>query len=265
MNVSGQMYGGSLDAHVRIDWTRQWQVSGDLSLGGVDIASLQRLLGKPVKLSGKVKATTAFSGRAKTADALLDVLTVDGPFEILGGEYKGVDLAKAGDLTTSRGAADATRFDEFKGLLQMRGRQVRINELCVRSPNMVAGGNIEIAEDQKLSGALSVSVANTGGFVGVPVKLSGTVAEPGVSPTTGYTLGAVIGTLILPGIGTGIRLGALRMHVSIVRALCATSVGLDFSSKKNLKPIEAESSHVIAHLPAAAVCTKHRWIRAGSQ
>jgi hypothetical protein len=90
----------------------------------------------------------------------------------------------------------------------MRGRQVRINELCVRSPNMVAGGSIEIAEDQKLSGALSVSVAGTGGFVGVPVKLSGTVAEPGVSPTTGYTLGAVIGTLILPGIGTGIGASA---------------------------------------------------------
>jgi hypothetical protein len=208
VNVSGEVYGGSLDAHVRLDWTRQWQVSGDLSLGGVDIAPLQRLLGKPVKLSGKVKTTTAFSARAKTAEGLLEVMAVDGPFEILGGEYQGVDLAKAGDLMTSRGTADATRFDEFKGLLQMRGRQVRISELCVRSPSMAAGGNIEIAEDQKLSGGLSVSVAGTGGFVGVPVKLSGTVAEPGVSPTTGYTIGAVIGTLILPGIGTGIGASA---------------------------------------------------------
>ena len=208
VNVAGRVYGGSLDAHVRLDWTRQWQVSGDLSLGSVDLAPLQRLLGKPVKLSGRVKTTTAFSARAKTAEGLLDVLAVDGPFEILGGEYQGVDLAKAGNLTTSRGAADATRFDEFKGLLQVRGKQVRISELCVRSPNMVAGGNIDIAEDQKLSGALSVSVAGTGGFVGVPVKLSGTVAEPGVSPTTGYTIGAIIGTLILPGIGTGIGASA---------------------------------------------------------
>jgi uncharacterized protein involved in outer membrane biogenesis len=208
VNVSGQVYGGSVDAHMRIDWTRQWQVSGDLSLGGVDLAPLQRLLAKPVKLTGRVKSTTALSARAKTAEGLLDALAIDGPFEILGGEYQGVDLAKAGDLTASRGTADATRFDEFKGLLQMRGKLVRITELCVRSPNMVAGGNIEIAEDQKLSGALSVSVAGTGGFVGVPVKLSGTVAEPGVSPTTGYTIGAVIGTLILPGIGTGIGASA---------------------------------------------------------
>jgi hypothetical protein len=208
VNVSGQAYGGSLDAHVRVDWSRQWEVSGDFSLASVDLAPLQRLLGKPLKLSGRVKTTTAFSARAKTAEGLLEVLALDGPFEIQGGEYQGVDLAKAGDLTTSRAAADATRFDEFKGQLQMRGKQLRISQLCVRSPNMVAGGDIEIAEDQKLSGALSVSVAGTGGFVGVPLKLSGTVAEPGVSPTTGYTLGAVIGTLILPGIGTGIGASA---------------------------------------------------------
>jgi hypothetical protein len=208
LNVSGRLYGGGLDGHIRIDWGRQWQVSGDLSLAGTDLASLQRLVGKPVKLTGTVKTVAAFSTRAKTADALLEALSVDGPFEIAGGEYQGVDLAKAGDLTTGHAAGEVTRFDEFKGQLRLRGRQLRISELCVRSPNMVAGGAIEIAEDQKLSGTLSVSVARTGGFVGVPVKLSGTVAEPGVSPTAGYTIGAVIGTLILPGIGTGLGASA---------------------------------------------------------
>jgi hypothetical protein len=78
----------------------------------------------------------------------------------------------------------------------------------VRSPALIAGGSLEIAEDQKLSGKMSVSVAKTGGFVGVPVSLSGTVADPGIKPTTAYTIGAVVGTLILPGIGTGIGASA---------------------------------------------------------
>ena len=85
---------------------------------------------------------------------------------------------------------------------------MRISKLCVRAPALIAGGNLEIAADQKLSGKLSVAVAKTGGFIGVPVSLSGTVADPSVKPTTGYTIGAVVGTLILPGIGTGLGASA---------------------------------------------------------
>jgi hypothetical protein len=45
-------------------------------------------------------------------------------------------------------------------------------------------------------------VAKTGGFVGVPVSLGGTTTEPSVAPSKGYVIGAVIGTMLLPGIGT---------------------------------------------------------------
>jgi hypothetical protein len=55
-----------------------------------------------------------------------------------------------------------------------------------------------------LSGKLDVSAAKTGGFVGVPVALSGTTADPTVRPTKGYMIGAAIGTVLLPGIGTAI-------------------------------------------------------------
>jgi hypothetical protein len=47
-----------------------------------------------------------------------------------------------------------------------------------------------------------VSVARTGGFVGVPMSLGGTTAEPSLTPSKGYVIGAVIGTMLLPGIGT---------------------------------------------------------------
>ena len=66
------------------------------------------------------------------------------------------------------------------------------------------GGNIDIAPDKTLSGKLDVSVAKTGGFVGVPVSLSGTTLDPSVRPTKGYIIGAAIGTILQPGIGTSI-------------------------------------------------------------
>jgi hypothetical protein len=69
---------------------------------------------------------------------------------------------------------------------------------------VVAGGNVEIAADRALSGKLDVSVAQTGGFLGVPVSLGGTTDEPSVRPSKGYLIGAAIGTVLLPGIGTSI-------------------------------------------------------------
>jgi cytochrome c biogenesis protein CcdA len=78
----------------------------------------------------------------------------------------------------------------------------------VRSPSIVAGGYVEIAPDQKLSGRLDVSMAKTGGFVGVPVSLGGTTSDPSVSPTKGYVIGAVLGTVLLPGIGTSLGASA---------------------------------------------------------
>jgi hypothetical protein len=208
ISFEGELYGGTLQGSAKVDWGRPWQVAGDLTAHGVDLAPLQQVRGKPVKLTGRVNADLAFSAHAKTADLLLESATFDGPFEIFEGAYNGVDLAKAGDLTASKAAGDATLFKELKGQLQVQGANVRISGLCARSPNMVAGGHVEIAEDQRLSGKLSVSMARTGGLFGVPVTLSGTSADPSVSPTAGYTIGAVLGTLILPGIGTGLGASA---------------------------------------------------------
>lgn len=202
--IEGLLYGGKVVGSARADWTRQWQLSGNARIAGVDLVPVQKALGRQGNLSGRLKADAAFSTRAKEAAQLRDALSVDGPFEVFGGAYQGVDLTKAGDLTGQPAASDATTFRELKGNLELRGYHVRLNELCVRSPNVVAGGNVEIAPDRALSGRLDVSVAQTGGFIGVPVALGGTTDEPSVRPSNGYLIGAAIGTLLLPGIGTSI-------------------------------------------------------------
>jgi hypothetical protein len=203
-SIEGLLYGGTIAATARADWAKQWQLSGNANLAGVDLVPVQKALGKPARLSGRLKADAAFSSRAKKAGELGEALTVDGPFEVLGGAYQGLDLSKAGDLRGQTAAGDATSFQELKGKLQQRGQLTRISELCVRSPKLVAGGNFEVAADKTLSGKLDVSVAKTGGFVGIPVTLSGTTEQPSVIPSKGYLIGAAIGTVLLPVIGTSI-------------------------------------------------------------
>ena len=194
-SVEGELYGGKIAGSARASLGKQWAISGNAALAGVDLVPVQQALGKPGQLSGRLNAEAAF---ARQPDGWL----LDGPFEVQGGAYKGVDLTKAGDLTGRTAEGDATPFEELTGKVQVRGKQVRLNELCVRSPKVVAGGNMEIGPHQVLSGKLNVSVAKTGGFVGVPVSLGGTTSEPSVTPTKGYVIGAVIGTVLLPGLGT---------------------------------------------------------------
>ncbi|MGH8668104.1 MAG: AsmA-like C-terminal region-containing protein [Burkholderiales bacterium] len=194
-SVEGQLYGGKIAGSLRANWTKQWQVSGKAALAGVDLVPVQQALGKPAKLSGRLNAEAAFATQP-------DGLLLDGPFEVQGGVYQGVDLAKAGDLTGQAAAGDATPFEELTGNVAIRGRQVSLSELCVRSPKLVAGGRVVIGPEQQLSGKLDVSVAKTGGFVGVPVSLGGTTSAPSVSPSKGYVIGALIGTVLMPGLGT---------------------------------------------------------------
>jgi hypothetical protein len=194
-SVEGQIYGGKIAGSLRGTWGKQWALSGNASLAGVDLVPVQQALGKPAKLSGRLKAEAAFATQP-------DGILLHGPFEVLGGAYQGVDLAKAGDLTGQAAAEDATPFEELTGKVEIRGRQVRLDELCVRSPKMVAGGTVEISAEQQLSGKLDVSVAKTGGFFGVPVSLGGTTSEPSITTSKGYLVGALIGTVLLPGLGT---------------------------------------------------------------
>jgi hypothetical protein len=170
----------------------------------VHLVPVQRALGKPAKLSGRLKADAAFSTRAKTAAELAGALVLDGPFEVLGGVYQGVDLARVGEIDREDTSADATTFEALHGRIELRGSRVRLQPLCMRSPSLIAGGNVEIAPDKSVSGKLDISVAQTGGFLGVPVTLGGTTDEVSMRPTKGYLIGAAIGTALLPGIGTSI-------------------------------------------------------------
>jgi len=200
--IEGRQYGGTLTASARLDWTKSWQLSGTAILAGVDLAAAQTALHVEPRLSGQLSANAKFAATAKSPDQLAGVLAVDGPFNVLDATYRGVDLAKVGDLTGDKGAGGSTRFDDLRGVLLLRGKRIRINNLCAKSSALRAAGFVEVAPGQALTGRLDVSVAKTGGFVGVPVALSGTRQNPVFRPTKGYTIGAVLGTVLLPGIGT---------------------------------------------------------------
>src|SRR5262249_20952449 len=207
--IDGKLYGGSIVGSAQADWGKQLSLAGKAHLADVDLAPVQKALGRPAKLSGRLKADASFSTNAKTPAELREALALDGPFEVVGGIYQGVDLSRAHELAGERRLGDATTFEELKGTLELRGEHVRLNQLCIRSPKLVAGRHLHTPPDKALSGKLHIAMAQTGGFVGVPVALGGTTDDPSMRPSKGYLLSAVIGTALLPGIGTslGMTLG----------------------------------------------------------
>jgi hypothetical protein len=202
--IDGKLYGGTLRGQASADWRKLWQVSGSAQLAGIDAAGVQRALGRKAQLTGRLAGSAKFGASARSPEHLAGALALDGPFEVSGGAFHGVDLSRVADLTGSKGEGGTTKFDELRGKLQVRGKRVRVEELCARSSVLVAGGFVEVDPQQKLSGRLGVSIAKTGGFAGVPVALSGTTESPTVRPTRGYTIGAVVGTVLLPGVGTAL-------------------------------------------------------------
>jgi uncharacterized protein involved in outer membrane biogenesis len=207
--VRGKLYGGTFAGSVDLGWGREWHLDGKADLAGVALVPLQSALGKPARMSGQLNAKMSYSAQARTGAQLGNALTLEAPLEVTGGEWHGVDLARVAELPLGKiSSGGTTKFEKMKADLALRGKDVQLNGICVRSPSLTAAGNVAIAPDQTLSGKLDVSVAKTGGIVGVPVALSGTTADPSLSLTKAGVIGAVIGTVLLPGIGTSLGLSA---------------------------------------------------------
>ena len=207
--VNGKLYGGTLSGSLDTRWDKGWRIGGKARIAGVQMIPLQAALGRPARLSGRLNAQVTYSAQAATPGQLANALVLDAPFAVAGGEWHGVDLSRVAELPLGKlSPGGTTKYEQMKGQLALRGRKIQLNNLCLRSPSLVASGNVSIAPDQTLSGKLDVAVAKTGGFVGVPVSLAGTTAEPSLSLTTAGAIGAVIGTVLLPGIGTSLGLQA---------------------------------------------------------
>lgn len=207
--IHAVLYGGRVTGDAALAWGARWDLRAALDIKRVDAAKLQRALNRPAKLSGRLSAQARLRAKATTAQALADHLVLDAPFQIDQGALGGVDLSKAAEVSGGKiPAGGETRFEELTGKLKVRGRVRRVNDFCARSSALVADGYVQVSGSERLSGTLDVAIAHTAGLVKVPVKLSGTTSDPVATPSRVMSLGAIIGTVLLPGVGTALGAAA---------------------------------------------------------
>ena len=141
---------------------------------------------------------------AATAGALVDALHTQSRFAVQGAVVHGVDLARA-VKTVGMSRGGDTRLDTLAGQLNSKGRAVVLNNLVAGSGLLSASGNVALTPARVLSGRVNVNLGATvvGDAVGVPLLVGGTLDAPQLTLTRAAMVGAAIGTMVLPGVGTG--------------------------------------------------------------
>ena len=183
---------------------RSVALKGTLRTTGVEVSALTA----PSKtLSGRLQADTTLAARfppRASADDLIRALRTDTRFTVTDAVLHGVDLAKAvGTVGLSRGGE--TALDTLSGQVATRGRAIQLTDLQAKSGVLAATGEVAVSPARALSGRVRVDMTRgaTGGVVGVPLAVGGTLDDPQVSLSRSALLGAAIGTAVLPGVGTG--------------------------------------------------------------
>jgi hypothetical protein len=202
MKVGGGTLQGTLQLQPAPRPGAEFALTGQLQTRAVEVAALASAA-RPV-LSGRLDADTTLSVRSASLGAIAEVLQTRSTFTVRQAVVHGVDLAKA-VRTVGLGRGGETALDTLAGQVRSQGRTLQLTNLVASSGVLSARGEVTVSPSRALEGRVTVDLAQAalGQAVGVPLAVGGTLDAPEVSLTRAALLGAVVGTVLMPGVGTG--------------------------------------------------------------
>ncbi len=213
MEIAGGTVRGKLQLSPRAGSAQPIALTGQIETRNLALGVLMRAqqleqgddsASSRVALSGKLEASTRFEARSPDWGGLFAGLRSESQFVVHHAVVHGIDLARAvRSVGLSRGGV--TRLDNLTGQVRTRGQTMDLRNLVARSGALSASGHVSISADRELQGQVNVNLGAkmVGTAVGVPLLVEGTLDKPQLRLTRAALAGAAIGTLILPGVGTG--------------------------------------------------------------
>ncbi len=204
------MLDGKVTGQGEFGWKSNAKASGKFQLQGLAMQALTRT-GRGPYLSGSLSGNGSLGAEAAQPGDLLDRLWVEARLEVKEGVLHGIDLVKIAKLLLKQGGQGGeTAFDTLRTQLKVQGKHAQFRQLELESGLMTAKGNLDVQDGKQLQGEVTVAVKATAGMLEVPLDISGTVDAPTVLPDKAATLGAAVGTALMPGVGTslGIKAGS---------------------------------------------------------
>ncbi|MEO8653015.1 MAG: glycine zipper domain-containing protein, partial [Ramlibacter sp.] len=211
--VTSRVSGGTANGQIALRQGEdgRLQLTGQVAPDKIDVASALDAFKVHSPLRGKVSGQTQLSATGTNPAEIALSLRTHTAFSVSPATLLNVDVDKA---IHSLGAdhAGQTSLRSLTGQINTTntpdGMVVRFTGLQAQGDSFTAKGGGTIARRQ-VEGQMTVDVAH--GLVGVPLRVSGPVADPHVSvqagAATGAAAGAAIGTAVLPGVGTAVGAG----------------------------------------------------------
>ncbi len=211
--VDVQVGGGSANGQVTLKTAADGALalSGQLAPRNIDVQSALAGFKRHSALQGKASGQTTLSASGATIGELARSLHTRTLFTVGSATLLHIDVDKA-IRSFGQDRAGQTALLSLGGQMDTQngpdGMVVRLTGLQAKGQTFSASGHGTIA-NRRVDGELTVQLA--GGLVGVPLKVSGPLAQPQVTvpkgAVAGAAAGAAIGTAVLPGIGTAIGAG----------------------------------------------------------
>jgi AsmA protein len=167
-------------------------LSVDEHLSGVDMGRLLATQGRKVHLSGTGDFSVKAQGSGASTEAMLHTLTGHVEARLVDGAVEGVDLGydlNRAESLIERGAAPVpdtgrTRFDVFKTTADITNGIARTSDLAISSPVLhISGqGSTDLSTKGIDFALVAEPILSSGTAIQVPVKVTGTTADPTIRP-----------------------------------------------------------------------------------
>ena len=186
------------------------RLSGTLKPRQVEIASALEAFNRRPAVAGRASGETVLAAEGSTAAELARSFSTRTPFTIAPATVLRFDLGKA-IRSLGREHDGQTALDGITGTLETQntpdGMVSYFRDLKASSGVLSASGNARL-HNRHIEAEFAVDIVN--GLVGVPLKVTGPTSHVTVTLPAGAVAGALVGTALLPGVGTvlGARVGA---------------------------------------------------------
>jgi len=172
--IEGRIYGGTFTAKGMIDWAGRPTASGSFKTENIGLPQALTAAASVANLEGTLDAAASFASVSSDPAKLVEVAEINARFTVKDGKIGGVDLTSA-MLPANR--EKSTRFDTLTGNLQSSNGNYRYRNLVLESQQSRAQGNLDVRDDQRISGNVSVQLTIPSRRMQANVGLGGTIGD----------------------------------------------------------------------------------------
>lgn len=172
--IEGRAYGGTFTAKGMIAWAGRPTVSGNFKMENIELQQALTAAGSTASIEGRFDIAASFTSAPNDAGKLAEAAEISGRFTGMDGKIGGVDLSSA-MLPTNR--EKSTRFDKLTGRLQLSNGIYRYRNLALEHQQFRAQGNLDIQDDQRISGNVNAQLNIPSRRMQASFGLGGTVGD----------------------------------------------------------------------------------------